>query len=219
MQRAYANRCGLFLTRQKRLWEYYITSCVSAPLHSWQGPCCTLHDITLHTSDCTLSSLHLCMFSSPFYPPERFPQLLASLSCQSDSSVWLFLHRKSRRNTRFINRSLVFIFGGSAAHTHSLSLILFLGNPISWSHFHSGCSPYSKLIALPVNLYVHPSSWRSVSYSWHVSAGKWKWDVECLILILRRLFWHVTWRFGGFIFCRRHQIILFLLKMTFMRYS
>lgn len=180
-------------------------------LHTaWHNP----PHIWLHTV--LPSSLHVFL---SVLPPERFPQLLASLSCQNDSSVWLFLHRKSRRNTRFINRSLVFIFGGSAAHTHSLSLILFLGNPISWSHFHSGCSPYSKLIALPVNLYVHPSSWRSVSYSWHVSAGKWKWDVECLILILGRLFWHVTWRFGWFIFCQRHRIISFLLKMTFMHYS
>lgn len=92
-------------------------------LHTaWHNP----PHIWLHTV--LPSSLHVFL---SVLPPERFPQLLASLSCQSDSSVWLFLHRKSRRNTRFINRSLVFIFGGSAAHTRSVSfcfsVIPFLG--------------------------------------------------------------------------------------------
>lgn len=208
MRRAYANRCGLFLTQQKRLWEYYITSCVSALLHSWQGPCCTLHDITLHTSDCTLSSLHLCMFSSPFYPPEHFPQLFASLPCQSDSSVWLFLHRKSRRNTRFINRSLVFIFGGSAALSRSVSfcfcVIHFLGLVSILDARHT----VNSLPSLCIYTFIPPpDDLFPIADMSQLESGN-----EMLNV------WFRSWDdcFGWFIICQRHQIILFLLKRTFM---
>lgn len=87
----------------KRLWEYYITSSVSAPLHSSQGqrPCCILHDITLHTSDYTLSS--------PNPPPPPSPPRRSLQLTQSDSSISLFLHRKKPTHTQFISLNLVFI--------------------------------------------------------------------------------------------------------------
>lgn len=83
----------------KRLWEYYITSSVSAPLHSSQGqrPCCILHDITLHTSDYTLSSPN---------PPPPPGALCSSLKVILPS---VYFYTGKSRHTQFISLNLVFI--------------------------------------------------------------------------------------------------------------